>query len=760
MVGVSTSRAGFVWILVCSICIRDFCCAESRTNAKQTFNDKTFRNNAENLVPGRVKREEFCEEDLDSPDNLQVREVGDTRVVIDWKKVKGAQWYVLELQPYSECVANLEKPKTNQATINKLDSSTEYVLTVAAYGKSGDACSTKSELKFKTADGDVKCEDYVELGAIKNLRAPEENMTTTSVLLQWKPSENALSYIVDLKPLNLGRGGLGEMNATSVTLRGLASGQNYTASVTPKRKKNLGETKTLIFVPKIKSPNQFRISNLSSQYFRAEWEQNESVLKYTLSLFKLDKDEKEEFVEKKETAENYVYFRNLIPVTQYRVDIQGSNGHALSMTKSVVIYTKLPTPRNVTKWNVTYSSVHAAWEPVDGATIYRVVIRQRSGDGERKVTQVNETKVFIKDLVDATEYVLEIFAKNQYAFSLPGSTDVYTKLTAVQLLNVDPDYIEDTSLVIRWDKVGPANWYAVSIQPNTPGAKGIGDVKPEFTRITNLKPGIMYTITVVAMNTREFPTASEPNSIQQATQLPRPDYLTASYEDVKHNQIRLTWNPIPMTNIYFLFAYDCSKRGSKIDPKAPRSTMGPTTQPQEYMSKMKYWNYQTLFKKRAKTKLTCESIFADVQQAIREAKMSVPSNVEGQGQINGTEAVLSNLYPNTKYEFVLVAGDTVKQSEAKLYRRYTKLPDPENFIYDKSMVMSSSVEVRWNKVEEATYYTLKTTKTDAVRPENKFKPRARRITVHVETTKLKAKQTDSFVRNLLPSTNYTFALTG
>lgn len=92
-----------------------------------------------------------------------------------------------------------------------------------------------------------------------------------------------------------------------------------------------------------------------------------------------------------------------------------------------------------------------------------------------------------------------------------------TGLNKVLLLNVDPAFIQDTSLVVRWDKDPKTNWYEVAIDPPTRGAKGIGDQQNCYTQITGLTPGTLYSITVKSWNYREFDTSSTPVTIQQAT---------------------------------------------------------------------------------------------------------------------------------------------------------------------------------------------------------------------------------------------------
>ena len=48
-----------------------------------------------------------------------------------------------------------------------------------------------------------------------------------------------------------------------------------------------------------------------------------------------------------------------------------------------------------------------------------------------------------------------------------------------------------------------------------------------------------------------------------------------------------------------------------------------------------------------------------------------PSNVEGQGRTNKTKVLLSNMYPNTQYEIIVVSGSGNIQSNASSLIRYT-----------------------------------------------------------------------------------------
>lgn len=79
-------------------------------------------------------------------------------------------------------------------------------------------------------------------------------------------------------------------------------------------------------------------------------------------------------------------------------------------------------------------------------------------------------------------------------------------------------YVQDTSIVVRWERKGGAEWYEVSVEPQTSGITGIGDIeKKEYTKIENLVPGTLYTITVVAKNHKVFDTASLKATVQQFT---------------------------------------------------------------------------------------------------------------------------------------------------------------------------------------------------------------------------------------------------
>ena len=54
-----------------------------------------------------------------------------------------------------------------------------------------------------------------------------------------------------------------------------------------------------------------------------------------------------------------------------------------------LLSSELPTPRNVSKWNVTHYSVNAAWNPVSLAEEYRVEMRLLTGDETLPVSCMN-----------------------------------------------------------------------------------------------------------------------------------------------------------------------------------------------------------------------------------------------------------------------------------------------------------------------------------------------------------------------------------
>lgn len=89
----------------------------------------------------------------------------------------------------------------------------------------------------------------------------------------------------------------------------------------------------------------------------------------------------------------------------------------------------------------------------------------------------------------------------------------------VTCLSIDKRYIQDTSLVIRWAKVDGAFWYEVDVYPPIEINEDSSDeaTKREWLRVTNLKPGVEYTLSVAAKNHKTYDTASVPTSVKQFT---------------------------------------------------------------------------------------------------------------------------------------------------------------------------------------------------------------------------------------------------
>ena len=90
-------------------------------------------------------------------------------------------------------------------------------------------------------------------------------------------------------------------------------------------------------------------------------------------------------------------------------------------------------------------------------------------------------------------------------------------LRQIKCLNVEKGFVEDTSVVLRWEQI-PDAWYNITSVPPIGPNDQIWDPNSFLTcQIINLSPGTNYTFTVRAKNDQSKDTASLPAIVTQFT---------------------------------------------------------------------------------------------------------------------------------------------------------------------------------------------------------------------------------------------------
>ncbi|XP_078495959.1 uncharacterized protein LOC100175984 [Ciona intestinalis] len=758
-----------------------------------------------------------CDEDIDTPTEINYDRLYSTAARVYWSEVEAADWYTVRVKtPASTCIRGAGDVFELEATFRDLDADTTYVVDVVAHHVNG--CSEPKEITFQTRKfklfyrniwankfeannsylifpavkiipllnyanahtepGSWRCADSTSVpGPVVDLTLPVGNISSSSVLVTWSPTPVALTYKVEIVPPNIMFSGLGTISTESTTIRRLSPGYVYQVKVTAQNRNAEGPPSLAEFVTRIELPPELVIANTSSTHMEISWEIPRHSVHYTLILYQYESGGDTYEVKRDNTTGSRVLFQGLQPATQYLVTYQAFNHRASSPVMRLSLYTKLPTTRSIRISNVTDHSVLSKWAPVVGATTYQVILRNYHDNEIVKNYIVNTTFHLLDDLNDASKYQLEIFARNEFTNSLPGVAIVYTRLKQLLMLNVDQAHVQDKSLVIRWERMGGAEWYNVSIDSNATGLIIMGNTAKEYMKLENLIPGTLYHITVVAKNHKVFDTASLPAMVEQFTRLSQPLNVSIKYEDVMNTSMRVTWSPVPHADTYLLLVYDCSGLGRTIGQIIPRNTSSTENEiPAEYRQHAVYWTYS--YPRVESVSLECEHGFDSVEHAVWQGENELPSDVVGQGRTNTTDVTLTNMVPATRYEIVIVSGKREVQSNPSIIRQYTsyssisicelasftmihlqekllnkktpvELNSPANFHINETTVRSSTVVLMWEPVEGMTYYNIEilyTPTRTGVANLNHF--RSLNVTHH-----------QTVVTMLQPSTNYTFRLT-
>ena len=85
---------------------------------------------------------------------------------------------------------------------------------------------------------------------------------------------------------------------------------------------------------------------------------------------------------------------------------------------------------------------------------------------------------------------------------------------------MEKDFVQDTSVVLRWEPINGAEWYVVHVDPPSDNIVQVVDENmPETRKITNLTPGTHYRFTVQAKNSPFKDTVSLPTTVEQFTSM-------------------------------------------------------------------------------------------------------------------------------------------------------------------------------------------------------------------------------------------------
>ncbi|WP_145317904.1 fibronectin type III domain-containing protein [Paenibacillus xylanexedens] len=179
-------------------------------------------------------------------------------------------------------------------------------------------------------------------------------------------------------------------------------------------------------------------------------------------------------------------FTGLDSGTSYQLDVQAVNGSGQGI-RSAVSGTTLPeSPSGLHVVQVTDQGAILSWEPVVGATKYRVII-----DGQSH--EISDTELTVHQLSSSREYTYEVQAGNVAGYGASTRSKILTLPSRPEGLNVT--WTGETSMELAWQAVETADLYIVNINGTEVGRT----IELAYTA-EGLLPGTEYVLEVQAVN--------------------------------------------------------------------------------------------------------------------------------------------------------------------------------------------------------------------------------------------------------------------
>ncbi|WFR61479.1 fibronectin type III domain-containing protein [Paenibacillus amylolyticus] len=217
-------------------------------------------------------------------------------------------------------------------------------------------------------------------------------------------------------------------------------------------------------------------------------------------------------------------FAGLSSGTSYQLEVQAMNGSGQGM-RSTVSGTTLPeSPSGLHVAQVTEQGAILSWEPVNGATKYRVII-----DGQSH--EISDTQLVVHQLSSSREYTYEVQAGNAAGYGASTRSTVLTLPSRPEGLNVT--WTGETSMGLAWQAVDTANVYIVKINGTE-----VGRTSELTYTAEGLLPGTEYTLEVQATNT------SGSGGTAQLIQLSKPVSPTEVLVDPGVHRANVSWSVV------------------------------------------------------------------------------------------------------------------------------------------------------------------------------------------------------------------------
>ncbi|XP_036823266.1 tenascin isoform X2 [Oncorhynchus mykiss] len=437
---------------------------------------------------------EDCSE-VSPPKDLTVTEVTTETVDLTWNNEMLVTEYLIAYVPtspgglYQEFRVPGDK---TAATVSELEPGIEYLINVYAI------LSNKKSIPISAR-------------VATNLPEPDglkfKSVRDTSVEVLWDqldiPFDAWELYVRNTKEEN---GKILTTLPSSQTMyeqSGLGPGQEYEVSVGVIKNNTRGPQSTKIITTRIDGPRQVEVRDVTDCSGLVTWFQPVAQVDGVTVSYGPSSHPTERTSVDLSTSDKQYSIDSLSPDTEYQVSLISRRGDYTSEPVSEIFTTDLDAPKDLKPLGQTDDSVTLEWinsradvdsyrvkySPISGGSHGEEVFSRGSGDS---------TQATITGIKPGTEYGIGVTAVKNERESLPATTNAATDLDGPKDLEVSES--TETSMTLVWRRPRAKITIYRLVYISRDGRREEVEVPGTATTyvLTNLTPGMLYTITLVA----------------------------------------------------------------------------------------------------------------------------------------------------------------------------------------------------------------------------------------------------------------------
>ncbi|XP_047197053.1 tenascin isoform X3 [Hippoglossus stenolepis] len=379
--------------------------------------------------------------DLDAPRDLQMVELTDESITLEWKNSQAqVENYRIKYGPLSggdhgEMLFPPGPKETTQAKITGLRPGTEYGMGVTAVKDERESLPTTTNA-------------VTALDAPKDLTVTE--VTETTIMLEWKrPLAKLDSYrLVHVSADGHRAEEVVPGSSESHTLRGLTPGMLYTISIIAERSRRTSAPATISAPTDLGSPKGIRFSDVTDTSATVHWAVPRArVDSYRVTYVPAHGGNAKTLTV--DNSESHTVLPNLTPGVTYEVTVVAVKGQRESEPGSDSVTTALDKPRGLTAINITDTEALLLWQPAI-ATVDGYVITYSADSVAPVMERVsgNVVEFEMSSLTPATHYTVKVYAVRDLSKSAATTTEFTTDVDAPQ--DLAASNIQTENCMLTW----------------------------------------------------------------------------------------------------------------------------------------------------------------------------------------------------------------------------------------------------------------------------------------------------------------------